>query len=1235
MPKDSATHAPAKTVRPLTNEVPLSTVLVEEYEAQFGQLDPGVRSQILNPPREDGEPAGEGDAITPEGRRRAAFFKFVHERARSQNAGGPLRRSALCLSGGGIRSATFNLGILQRFARLGLLTKIDYLSTVSGGGYIGSWLSAWIYNQDHDVAKVQRDLSVVNDKPRAKDPADPEPDQVRMLRKYSRFLSPKGGFMSTDVWTLIAIYLRNLLLTWAVFLPLLAALVMLPRLGAALLAVAHHETWARSAGSGTVALGDTASRVLLGGTLACLGVGLGMALFAQTSLAVRLREISDGALPPLKSTRASWWWFGPAMLGCVLFAVVVVAPPIDPTLSNFQSTMWSGLGASVVMAAAFAIRLRRLWGPVPKPESEPAATKHDTTTRTAHHQPRTASPIPDPRRRFLLLGLFALLGGPATMVLVLEAIEHLPAVPVRVLAFAFGGVFVLFGLIPIVWSLIDTWPRRVLHVVAGVLAGVVAGQILRTTREMLSGMSPGAGAPGPETALWIAKVTTFAPPMAALALCAGGAVYVGFISRSKMAWDADREWWARAGALILRFAVVWTVVFGVVLFGPILLAGVSGWIRGATVSIGGFAGLVTVVLGASTKTPAAAGRVGAATASWADLASRYVLRLAAPTFIVLFFAALSLAMGAATLALAGLLRADSAVLDRGVALESLGGLPASGAIHLFFVGAALTFVLAVAVLVASTGINLTRFSLHGMYRDRLIRAYLGASSVNKDRDPFSDFDDRDNIFLGKIRLGALRVRDLAVDDSGHRRLYADVVKPDQAQDIDGAARDFLWYIRRMVVNARIALPEDPTDTPKAYLRDVVDQINAVIFHETLDGHGFDPQNLPERRRLNRSEVESNRTWLSEKLPGRFNPKHFRPAVSPQRPFHVVNTALNIVAGSNNAWQDRKAASMTFTPYHAGCAYLGYRDVREYGGPRGFSLGGAMTLSGAAVSPNQGYHSSPTIAFLLALFNVRLGAWCPNPGAAGEKDFRFNAPKVRGFLLPLMEALGRTNDTDPWVYLSDGGHFDNLGLYEMVQRRCHSIVVVDAGADPSCELFDLGNALRKIRVNLGIPIDLDTSLIGPKPGKIHHREHRDLRAEEKSKGSDSDPGITPELAGVAVGTIHYSVVDGPNAIPGKILYIKPSVTWNEPADVVNYARASKDFPHETTTDQWFTEPQFESYRQLGWHILKSVTSGDRSINDLDTLIEAVRIRIRGPSRGNAPERNPSGTTKSENPESATA
>src|SRR5262249_54569971 len=130
--------------------------------------------------------------------------------------------SGISISGGGIRSATFGLGILQGMAAAGLLSRFDYLSTVSGGGYIGSWLETWI--QRDGLPKVLKDLKV----PRGADlpshdagnpGADVEP--IKHLRRYSNYLAPRVGLMSIDSWVLVAIYLRNLLLNQLVILGLL------------------------------------------------------------------------------------------------------------------------------------------------------------------------------------------------------------------------------------------------------------------------------------------------------------------------------------------------------------------------------------------------------------------------------------------------------------------------------------------------------------------------------------------------------------------------------------------------------------------------------------------------------------------------------------------------------------------------------------------------------------------------------------------------------------------------------------------------------------------------------------------------------------------------------------------------------------------------------------------------------------------------------------------------------
>ena len=198
-----------------------------------------------------------------------------------------------------------------------------------------------------------------------------------------------------------------------------------------------------------------------------------------------------------------------------------------------------------------------------------------------------------------------------------------------------------------------------------------------------------------------------------------------------------------------------------------------------------------------------------------------------------------------------------------------------------------------------------------------------------------------------------------------------------------------------------------------------------------------------------------------------------------------------------------------------------------------------------------------MTFLLALFNVRLGWWLGNPGPAGATTYRRASPVFA--VGPLVsEVFGLTNTDHPYVYLSDGGHFENLGLYEMVLRRCHSILVVDAGCDPAGMFEDLGNAIRKIRIDLGIDIEIDLDMLRQQAGSSLSRWHH------------------------AIGTIRYDRVDA-TATVGTLLYIKSSLTGDEPSDVHEYASGHPAFPHEPTSDQFFDESQFESYNRLGEHI----------------------------------------------------
>jgi hypothetical protein len=227
-----------------------------------------------------------------------------------------------------------------------------------------------------------------------------------------------------------------------------------------------------------------------------------------------------------------------------------------------------------------------------------------------------------------------------------------------------------------------------------------------------------------------------------------------------------------------------------------------------------------------------------------------------------------------------------------------------------------------------------------------------------------------------------------------------------------------------------------------------------------------------------------------------------------------------------------------------------------------------------------------MAFLLTFFNIRLGSWLGNPGPHGEKTYGEKHPTTG--LVPLFSELtGNSTDRSKWVYLSDGGHFENLALYEMVVRRCHRIVLSDGGADPQCSFEDLGNAIRKIRTDLGIPIEIAKFVMAP-------------------RAKDGKP-VTGDF--FAFATIRYSAVDR-NAKDGKLIYIKPGFYVSDylPWDVYNYAQESLEFPHEPTSDQFFSESQFESYRALGRHAVNELCKSypiTKTYASIDELFNCVR------------------------------
>jgi hypothetical protein len=237
----------------------------------------------------------------------------------------------------------------------------------------------------------------------------------------------------------------------------------------------------------------------------------------------------------------------------------------------------------------------------------------------------------------------------------------------------------------------------------------------------------------------------------------------------------------------------------------------------------------------------------------------------------------------------------------------------------------------------------------------------------------------------------------------------------------------------------------------------------------------------------------------------------------------------------------------------------------------------------------GSHSSPPLNFLMTMFNVRLGRWCPNP----RKPVWTNSSPGIGLFSLIAELFGMTNADANYVYLSDGGHFENLGIYELVRRRCRLIVAVDVASDKELAFEDLGNAIRKCATDLHVGIELCVARM------------------DMVKGTDMCG------ASCAAGRIRYSCVDK-DGIDGVLLYVKPAIVGTENADVLNYRRAHPDYPHQSTADQWFDEAQFESYRALGYHIMKcalaeaaAATETTGGAHDIDLLCQELTRRHSGP------------------------
>jgi hypothetical protein len=288
------------------------------------------------------------------------------------------------------------------------------------------------------------------------------------------------------------------------------------------------------------------------------------------------------------------------------------------------------------------------------------------------------------------------------------------------------------------------------------------------------------------------------------------------------------------------------------------------------------------------------------------------------------------------------------------------------------------------------------------------------------------------------------------------------------------------------------------------------------------------------------------------------------------PYHLVHTAANLPASDEPNLRGRDCDFFMFSRDYCGGPVCGYfkTEVLERLDPH-VDLGTAMAISGAAASSSMGVKTLRHFRFLITLLNVRLGYWLRNPA----KGFRrpWNTPGPRYLL---REMVGWMHEKTGYLNLSDGGHIENLALYELLRRRCKFIVVVDGSMEPGMECAELMLAQRYAQIDLGVQMELDLADLA-------------LNPQRRSR------------AYAVFGKIRYAPRNGSRTEDlGWMVYVKLACTGGEPGYVSDYQRQNPNFPHETTADQIYDEAQFEAYRRLGECAAESLFRGElagKSVN----------------------------------------
>ncbi|WP_300340622.1 patatin-like phospholipase family protein [Accumulibacter sp.] len=911
--------------------------------------------------------------------------------------------SGLCLSGGGIRSAAFATGFLQALAERGQISRFDYMSSVSGGGYAMGWWMALVHRitaTDDDPAHQVVNKAVLGEKTISPHQQGEQPFVLRHVRAHGNYLTLRTGLLSTDTAAALSTILRNMVYGLAA-LGLLAVAVSWQALAIA----AFIEHWGPQyahvlafVAAVPLCVGwwnscKALNRNLKGkpgpATATWLIVG---ALLVGLHFAATDKAIATGVGLPEKPLAGANFAAVCLLLTCAAEVVVLSCVYFYRMMKGISNrpipwTLGGTIAVSVAACAAW------LWIPL---------------------EPKLATRGPLPVLPYVAW-LMLLMGHAWESALLhgrlfdgWDSVRHKTRVQITSAGLMTSICLVLLSMTPYLVS----WVLR------------VATLIAPDPPDLLS-----------PAAVFVALLAVFAVLVNA----------VMAVSEGSQEEPVHREWWARWSGELIVAAIVATV-------GCVAVSSASR-LHPSPVHVV-YTGLGALALfGLSTI-----------------LAARPATRL------------LARVLGLLTVgAIAGMALVMARVIDNKLAWVVAEDWPLymSGPIAAFFV-------LSVLVLTAS-GPN--SFSMHDFYRNRLNRAFLGASNTKRNPLPTVGIDEGDDPMLRDLIAGK------------------------------GEA--------------------------------------AIVY----------------------------------------------------RPFPVWCAAVNVTTERRLGLSERKAASFVFTPLRAGfhvatlersakstkSSYRAMAPVSEHGREsqevgyevEPLTMGTAIATSAAAFSTNTGSTTTPERALVLALLGARLGRWFPNPASEnGEmtpplpseawkiglptlhlKDKSWVQQRINNLKASLFvrEALSRCDIESNAVYITDGGHFENLGVYEMIRRRAKLIVCADASCDPRFRFDDLLNLQTRVRTDFGAEIEI-TGL-------------DDLVSDHK--------GRLAKVAFKRWRVVYARDSEGRPEDCGEFIYCKSTITGDEPADLADYRRRVTSFPHVSTLDQWFAESTFEAYRTLGLHIGRNV------------------------------------------------